>query len=89
MSESYGPVNVGSPQQGFFSRILGSEEKHGIKVTEEIDGTLEIDIELVLEYGVRIPAVVANIQENVFHRLKVLTEANNVKVNVYVVGLRD
>ncbi|MBO8166363.1 MAG: Asp23/Gls24 family envelope stress response protein [Thermotogae bacterium] len=89
VQESYGPVNVGSPQQGFLARILGAEEKHGIKVTEEIDGTLEINIELVLEYGVRIPTVVTNIQENVFHRLKLLTEANNVKVNVYVVGLQD
>jgi uncharacterized alkaline shock family protein YloU len=75
VSESYGPVNVGSPQTGF--------------LTEEIDGTLEIDIDLILEYGVRIPTVVENIQENVFHKLKELTEATNIKVNIHVVGLQD
>ena len=39
-------------------------------MTEEIDGTLEIDIDLILEYGVRIPTVVENIQENVFQNLR-------------------
>ncbi|ACR80788.1 MULTISPECIES: Asp23/Gls24 family envelope stress response protein [Kosmotoga] len=89
VSESYGPVNVGAPQQGFLAKLLGGDDKQGIKVIEEIDGSLEVNIDLTLEYGIRIPTVVENIQENVFHKLKTLTEANNVKVNVHVVGLED
>jgi len=71
--------------------LFGTAEdtRKGIKVTEEIDGTLEIDVDLILEYGVRIPTVVENIQENVFHKLKELTEATNIKVNIHVVGLQD
>ncbi|MDK2950447.1 MAG: hypothetical protein PWQ77_112 [Kosmotogales bacterium] len=87
--ESYGPVDMGVPNQGFLAKLLGNEEKKGIKITEELDGTLVIDIELVLEYGVRIPTVIQNIQENIYHRLKELTEATNVKVNITVVGLQD
>ncbi|HOY26610.1 MAG TPA: Asp23/Gls24 family envelope stress response protein [Mesotoga sp.] len=91
VSESYGPVNVGTPQTGFLAKLFGTAEdtRKGIKVTEEIDGTLEIDVDLILEYGVRIPTVVENIQENVFHKLKELTEATNIKVNIHVVGLQD
>ncbi|TYB84159.1 MAG: Asp23/Gls24 family envelope stress response protein [Kosmotoga sp.] len=89
VAESYGPVNVGATQQGLLSRLFGSEERHGIKVNEEIDGSLILDIELVLEYGVNIPVVAKNIQENVFHRLKEYIEATAVKVNVYVVGIQD
>jgi uncharacterized alkaline shock family protein YloU len=90
VSESYGPVNVGSGSHSFFGKLFGGEDsRKGIRVIEEIDGSLEIDIDLVLEYGMRIPTVVENIQENVFHRLKELTEANNVRVNIHVIGLQD
>ena len=90
VSESYGPVDVGNPQTGFLQKLLGTEDnKRGLRVTEEIDGTLEIDIDLILEYGIRIPTVIENIQENVYHRLKELTEAANIKVNIHVVGLQD
>lgn len=91
VSESYGPVNVGNPQTGFLQKLLGGadENKRGLRVTEEIDGTLEIDIDLILEYGIRIPTVIENIQENVYHKLKEFTEAANIKVNIHVVGLQD
>jgi len=86
LMESYGLV--GTQPTGFMSQIFGREEERGIKITEEDDNTIVVDLYIVLEYGVRIPVTVKNIQENVYHHLKKEAGCRDVKVHVHVVGIK-
>ncbi|MCD6254143.1 MAG: Asp23/Gls24 family envelope stress response protein [Thermotogae bacterium] len=85
LMESYGLV--GTKARSFMTQIFGKEEERGIKITEA-DRSLVVDLYIVLEYGVRIPVAVKNIQENVYHHLKKDAGCENVEVNVHVVGLQ-
>lgn len=85
LMESYGLV--GTKAQGLMKQIFSKEEEKGIKITEE-ERSVVVDLYIVLEYGVRIPVAVRNIQENVYHHLKKDAGCENVEVNVHVVGLQ-
>ncbi|HCZ07071.1 MAG: hypothetical protein PWP37_301 [Thermotogota bacterium] len=85
LMESYGLV--GTKAQGLMEQIFSKEEEKGIKITEE-ERSVVVDLYIVLEYGVRIPVAVRNIQENVYHHLKKDAGCEDVEVNVHVVGLQ-
>lgn len=85
LMESYGLV--GTKAQGLMKQIFSKEEEKGIKITEE-ERSVVVDLYIVLEYGVRIPVAVRNIQENVYHHLKKDAGCEDVEVNVHVVGLQ-
>lgn len=82
--ESYGAVGIGT--QSFFEKIFGGEK--GIKVEEDEDSTINVDLYIEVEYGVNIREVSRNIIDNVTHKLRTLANCEKVKVNVHVVGIR-
>ena len=83
--ESYGPVNIES--EGFLGKFFSKEEER-IKVEEREDGSVNVDVYLELEYGVKITEVSRNIIDNVKHTLKEIGGIEDVTVNVHVIGLR-
>ena len=83
--ESYGPVNIESDT--FLGKFFSKEEEK-IKVEEMEDGSVNVDVYLELEYGVKIPEVCKNIIDNVRHTLKEIGGVEEVNVNVHVIGLR-
>lgn len=87
--ESYGIVGMASKNttDGLFELLKWENLAKGIKVTTE-DNTVQIDLYVILEYGVKISTVADNIIEKVKFNVENLTGLNVSKVNVFVQGIR-
>jgi uncharacterized alkaline shock family protein YloU len=74
--------------QGALSQnILGKELKSkGIKVSDEEDGVV-IDIQIIVDYGVKIPEIAWDLQRRVKNELEEMTDAAVKAVNVVVQGV--
>jgi uncharacterized alkaline shock family protein YloU len=67
--------------------LFGKDPLHkGIKVNQGEDGIV-IDIYVVVEYGVKIPEVAWDVQENVKKEVETMTDAAVRAVNIHVQGV--
>ncbi len=89
VNQCYGVV--GMSQKNLINGIanfFSSDSRRGIEVTMDEDGQINIDVYVVVEYGVRIRTVARSIQNTVkFHVEKTLGLPIH-EVNVFVQGLR-
>ena len=77
----------GGFSDNFSKNIFGKEPLYkGIKVGQGDDG-ITIDIYIIVEYGVKIPAVAWDIQENVKKEVESMTDAVVKAVNIHVQGV--
>lgn len=70
------------------NEILGRKKEHGkgIKVSYEND-ELDVDVYVYLDYGVSVPKVALDIQQQVEQQLLFMTELQVHEVNVHVQGM--
>lgn len=88
--ECYGIVGMASRQQvrDGIAEILGHENyARGIKVREE-DGNVDIDIYIIVSYGVKISEVANNVQSTVKYTLESTLNVKVNSVNIFVQGVR-
>ena len=73
---------------GGISEVLSGKKNmaKGIKV-EKTDGKVKIDVNIIVEYGTRIPDVAFEIQNRVKKAVENMTGINVVEVNVHVQGV--
>lgn len=77
----------GGFSENFSKNILGKEPLYkGIKVNQSEEGIL-LDINVIVDYGVKIPAVAWDIQENVKKEVELMTAACVKAVNIHVQGV--
>jgi uncharacterized alkaline shock family protein YloU len=77
----------GGFQDALSQNILGKELKFkGIKISDEADGVV-IDIQIIVDYGVKIPEVAWDLQRRVKNELEEMTDAAVKAVNVVVQGV--
>jgi uncharacterized alkaline shock family protein YloU len=68
--------------------ILGKESKYkGLKI-DESEGAYNIDVYVIVGYGVRIPETAWNIQKNVKSKLEAVMEIEISNINIHVQGVR-
>ena len=71
----------------FSKSILGKDPLYkGVKVSQGDDG-IAVDIFIIVKYGVKIPAVAWDIQENVKKEIEDMTESKVKAVNIHVQGV--
>lgn len=86
-SEVEGVAGMSGGLAGGIADLLGRKNlSKGVKV-EVGEEQAEIDLFVVVEYGVRIPEVASNIQENVKRAIESMTGLDVVAVNVHVLGV--
>lgn len=87
--ESYGIVGMASKNatDGLFELLKSDYLVKGIKVYS-VDNTINIDLHVILEYGVKISVVANNIIERVKFNVEKLTGYKINKINVHVQGIR-
>lgn len=68
------------------SILRKSPDTRGIKVTQT-DDQIQIDIYLIVEYGVNIPSMAWKIQENVKREVEKITGFEVKNVNIHVQGI--
>lgn len=87
--ESYGVVDKASKDsfEEIFSYFGFDPSYKGIKITIN-NNNVDVDIYLILEYGIKIPTVCQNIIERVKYNLKFYTDISIDDVNIFVQGIR-
>ncbi len=77
---------VASMSSGIAEMFGKKSHSRGVKV-EVGEKETAIDLYVVVEYGVRIPEVAWNIQENVKKAVETMTGLKVVEVNIYIQGV--
>lgn len=87
--ECYGVVGMAKAdaENGVTRLLPFNRLRNGIDVANE-DGTITIDIHVVLEHGVNMSSVTDNLVSAVKFILKQIAELENVEVRVHIEGLR-
>lgn len=89
-SESYGVIGMASQHmlRDGLAEILGQENfKKGITINE-VDGNVEIDLYVVIAYGVKVVEVVKSIQNKVEYEIEKMFGIQVRSVNVFVQEIR-
>lgn len=88
--ENYGIVGMCARTTGeSLVDLLGRDNlKKGIKIKPVEENTVDIDLHVILQYGVSLPAVAENCKSNVKYRLQELAGVQVRNVNVHVEGIR-
>ncbi len=89
-SETEGVFSVGTGSfASGWTELLGGKKNNakGIKVVMG-EGTVSIEIQLVVKYGVRITDVASSVQENVKNAVEEMTGFTVEKVDVKVAGIK-
>ena len=87
--ECYGIVGMASKNatEGFFELLKMDQLTKGIRVNSEED-KINVDIFIVLQFGVKISVVAENIISKVKYSIESLTGIEVNKVNIFVQGVR-
>lgn len=87
--ECYGVVGMASKNatQGFFELLKREHITKGIKVSAT-DDKINIDLYIVLQYGVKISAVAENIISRIKYSVETYSGVSVDNVNIFVQGVR-
>lgn len=87
--ECYGIVGMASKNatEGIFELLKKEQLTKGIKVNI-VDDKINIDLYIVLQYGVKISVVAENIISRVKYSVETFSGVNIDKVNIFVQGVR-
>lgn len=88
--ESYGVVGMASRHQvrDGFAELLGKENYSRGVVVENKDGLLDVDLYIIVGYGVKISEVANNVQTSVKYRLEKTFGLTINTINIHVQGVR-
>ena len=88
--ECYGIVAMSSKRaKDGFVEWLGRENlTRGVSLRTAEDGSIDVDLYIVVEYGVSIYAVCTTIVETVKYKLECMTGAKVRRINISVEGIR-
>ncbi|EGQ2867836.1 Asp23/Gls24 family envelope stress response protein [Staphylococcus pseudintermedius] len=88
--ECYGIVGMASRQQvrDGIAEILGHENYAKGIVVREDNGVLDVDMHIIVSYGVKISEVAQNVQSTVKYTLENTLKLKVNSVNIFVQGVR-
>ncbi|MBA8770813.1 MULTISPECIES: Asp23/Gls24 family envelope stress response protein [Staphylococcus] len=88
--ECYGIVGMASRQQvrDGIAEILGHENYAKGIVVRENEGILDVDMHIIVSYGVKISEVAQNVQSTVKYTLEHTLKLKVNSVNIFVQGVR-
>ncbi|ELJ9288107.1 Asp23/Gls24 family envelope stress response protein [Staphylococcus pseudintermedius] len=88
--ECYGIVGMASRQQvrDGIAEILGHENYAKGIVVREDNGVLDVDMHIIVSYGVKISEVAQNVQSTVKYNLENTLKLKVNSVNIFVQGVR-
>ncbi len=88
--ESYGVVGMASRHQvrDGFAELLGKDNYSRGVVVENNDGLLDVDLYIIVGYGVKVSEVANNVQTSVKYRLEKTFGLTINTINIHVQGVR-
>ena len=88
VSEIEGANTMGGTFGGLVEKFSKKNYTKGIKVTSA-DGQITIDVNIVVDFGVKIHEVAWNVQNNVKKNVELMSGLEVDKVNIHVVGVEQ
>ena len=88
VSEIEGANTVGGTFGGIVEKFSKKNYTKGIKVTSN-EGTITIDVNIVVDFGIKIHEVAWNVQNNVKKNVELMSGLEVDKVNIHVVGVEQ
>lgn len=86
--EVEGIASLGGGIAGNISQVLGRKNPfRGIKVEVTDNREVNLDLHIIVEYGVRIPDVAWKLQERIKHDVETMTGLHVQEINVHVQGV--
>ncbi len=86
--ESYGIVGFSRKNKGIVELLIGDNATKGVKVVQLDEKTIEIELFVVMQYGINISTVADNIIERVKYTVEKYTDLDVRMINVNVQGIR-
>lgn len=86
--ESYGLVGLAHKSKGIVELLKGENATKGVSVQELEDGTIAIELYVIMQYGTNISTVANNIIDKVKYTLEKMTAIKVSKIDVNVQGIR-
>lgn len=86
---SYGVVGLAyrNAAEGIFTLFNQDKMFKGVKLSI-VGNTVDVAIDVVIEYGVKIPTFTENLSESIAYRVEKITGAKVRNINIYVQGIR-
>ncbi len=87
--ECYGIVGMSSRKtmDGIVELLRGSNLNKGVEITTK-EGSVRIHLYIIVEYGVSISAVAANVMDTVKYKVEKITGLNIDKIDITINGIR-
>jgi len=71
-----------------FTDILGkSADGRGVYISQDEEGNIDVDIYVFLSYGVKVPAVAMEIQQEVREAVRNMTDLEINNINIHIAGI--
>jgi uncharacterized alkaline shock family protein YloU len=86
--ESYGLVGLAYKTKGIVELLKGENVTKGVSVQELEDGTIAIELYVIMQYGTNISTVANNIIDKVKYTIEKMTALKVSKIDVNVQGIR-
>ena len=86
--ESYGLVGFSQKIKGIVELLKGDNATKGVKIYETEDNKIEIELFVIMQYGINISTVANNIIERVKYSVENTTSIKVSKIDVNVQGIR-
>ncbi|WP_373598371.1 Asp23/Gls24 family envelope stress response protein [Paraclostridium bifermentans] len=86
--ESYGLVGLAYKSKGIVELLKGENATKGVSVQELEDGTIAIELYVIMQYGTNISTVANNIIDKVKYTIEKMTAIKVSKIDVNVQGIR-
>lgn len=86
--ESYGLVGFASKNKGIVELLKGDNATKGVRINELGDDSIEIEIFVIIQYGINITTVCDNIIERVKYTVDKYSGLRVSKININVQGIR-
>ena len=86
--ERYGLVGLASRTKGIVELLKGENATKGVKVEETEDNTVEIELFVIMQYGINISTVANNIIDKIKYTVEKLIGVKVTKIDINVQGIR-
>lgn len=83
-----GVISVSSSIKDGIAEIFSKESERGVKVLENDAGEYEIEIHVILRFGVKLDRTAAEIQQTVFDQVRNMTSKSVRAINVFIDGVK-
>lgn len=86
--ESYGFVGFGYKERGILEILKGENLSKGVLVNENEDESIDVEVYVIVQYGVNIETVANNLIEKIKYNIENMTSLNVNNITINVQGVR-